>query len=180
MNGVDEYFIQWKDASNTHNSWVPYNELSHSKSKIEEYETLINSMIQKELEQESAIQAKKIKQTKNSGKPKAVTIKARRASSSQNIKHKGKCRKPKAVVEPKIIDIAQPIEIIKVKFDSSANMSLVVKWSDGQNRNMPYCDFRKSYPQELISFFESKLVFPFENEGTKKFFLNNSYPKINN
>lgn len=180
VNGVDEYFIKWKNTSNAYNSWVPYNDLTNSKAKIEEYENSINTIIEKELEKERESEPKHLKQVKKPIKTKHKTVKSSKLKLRKSVEPLRPSNNEDSINQINIqpnIGSAKPTEVIKVKFDSSANMSLIVRWSDGQNRTVPYNDFRLNYPQELIAFFESKLVFPFENEGTRKFFQNNCYPK---
>lgn len=142
--------------------------MAHVQDKINEFEeSLPKKAIKKmsENKNESIQSTTKAKYVKLKGKGKSGKIK----SSVKLSKIRAEAMRVKSYK-------SEPLKIIKIKVDSSANLSLLVKWSDGSSSSEPYSAFRQKYPQELISFFESKLVFPFENEGTRRFLLSNAYP----
>lgn len=63
----------------------------------------------------------------------------------------------------------EPDYVVKLDIHLDGKLQAQVKWINKTVTAIDYEDFKMRYPQKLIEFFESRIVFPFENSGTRKF-----------
>jgi hypothetical protein len=66
-------------------------------------------------------------------------------------------------------EMVLPSKIMKIDIKLDGKLSLIVKYSNSDIRVEDYEDFKRSFPQVVLEFFESRIVFPFDNPGTRKF-----------
>lgn len=64
---------------------------------------------------------------------------------------------------------AFPSNVMKLDLHLNGKLTAQVKWENDDISSVNYENFKKRYPIKLLDFFESRIIFPFDNEGTKKF-----------
>lgn len=62
-----------------------------------------------------------------------------------------------------------PDYVIKFDIHLNGNLSVLVKWENNSTSSVDYEGFKLRYPQKLLEFYESRIIFPFENSGTRKY-----------
>lgn len=62
-----------------------------------------------------------------------------------------------------------PLYVEKLDIQLDGKLLAYVKYSNSEKKLVDYEDFKTIFPQKMLEFFESRIVFPFDNSGTKKF-----------
>ena len=182
-NGRIEYLVKWKDYPPKFDSWEPRQSLKDAWDMIDEYDKNQGKHIKKENKKK-----KPLKKLKSLGKvkEKEESINSERAvrskSRSKESKNEGNDKNDKIEKIDKcyknIISIVNeeqenhgklPNTVLKLDIHQDGKLSALVKFNNGSTGLIGYNEFKSNYPQKMLEFYESRIVFPFENTGTKRF-----------
>lgn len=62
-----------------------------------------------------------------------------------------------------------PQYVIQIDVLLDGRLTVLVRWESKETSSVIYDNFKRRYPQKLLDFYESRIIFPFENTGTKIF-----------
>ena len=75
---------------------------------------------------------------------------------------------------------SDPEFVVKLNIDLNGKMSALVKFEDVGMITVDYEEFKQRFPKQLLDFYESRILFPFENDGTRKYVEQHKPKSINN
>lgn len=67
--------------------------------------------------------------------------------------------------------IVLPSQILKMDIKLDGKMNVVVKYNNSDVKIEDYDCFKRRFPQIVLDFYEKRIVFPFDNPGTRKFHM---------
>ena len=191
------YLVKWKDYPKSFNSWEPYNNLKAAWDLIEEYEKKIRrSKKAKKLiklkESNSSTSSLSENSNNNIDEPDVdddkkciieddikteeeskISSDSEMTSSFRNNKEKIK-KKFESIYQNLLHTIddesySLPSHVLKIDVKLNGKLNVLVRYKNKETKSIDYDDFKKLYPQIVLDLFESRIVFPFENSGTRKF-----------
>lgn len=184
-NGDRQYLIKWKDYPNNFNSWEPYNNLKEAWDMIEEYEKKRRLKLKrKEIRMESKGNNKKAKKANernhllNNQRTSQRETKEEKidklhnnflALMDQNSSNTKVSNSNLNINENISKQSNLPLYVDKLEIQLDGKLSALVKYNNSEKKLVDYEDFKLLFPQKMLEFFESRIVFPFDNSGTKKF-----------
>ncbi len=194
LNGRTEYYVKWKDYPASYNSWEPRPTLKQAWDMVDEYDKKADKLIKNELKKQKPI--KKIKNLEKESKKedstnseRAVRSKSRSKYSTKNDGNEKKIEKLEKIDKcyKNIMSIVNdeqenhgklPNTVLKLDIHQDGKLSALVKFNNGSTGLIGYEEFKSNYPQKMLEFYESRIVFPFENLGTKRFHEVHKKPSI--
>lgn len=184
-NGDRQYLIKWKDYPNNFNSWEPYNNLKEAWDMIEEFEKKRRLKLKrKEIRMESKGNNKKAKKANernhllNNQRTSQRETKEEKidklhnnflALMDQNSSNTKVSNSNLNINENISKQSNLPLYVDKLEIQLDGKLSALVKYNNSEKKLVDYEDFKLLFPQKMLEFFESRIVFPFDNSGTKKF-----------
>ena len=191
-NGRIEYLVKWKDYPESFDSWEPRQNLKDVWDMVDEYDKNQGKLIKKETKKKKLLKkiknVEKVKAKEATNSERAVRSKSRIKESknegdeikNDKIDKIDKCYK-------NIISIANeehenhgklPNTVLKLDIHQDGKLSALVKFNNGSTGLIGYNEFKSNYPQKMLEFYESRIVFPFDNPGTKRFHENHKKHSI--
>ena len=178
INNEKYYFVSWRDFNSSFNSWEPSKSLQKVKDLLLKYD------------KENPLKVKSDQELKSVNKPKSK-VKSNHKKSNLILK---KPKKSKSVSVNNIVNtghevsdtnqdfkttdvILKPICILKLDIYLDGKLYALVKWENSTISTINYEFIKCNYPSLLIDFYESRIVFPYENKGTAIF---KNKHKVNN
>ena len=181
--------IKWKDYPKNFNSWEPYNNLKEAWDMIDEFEkkrrlklkrkllkvkdNKINNKKQKKINERANHQSERSERVSNREAKEQKIDKLHNnflALMDKNNTNSKVSNQSSSITE----NISKqnnylPLYVEKLDIQLDGKLSALVKYNNSDKKLVDYEDFKKLFPQKMLEFFESRIVFPFDNSGTKKF-----------
>lgn len=186
------YLIKWRDYPSQFNSWEPKNNLKQAWDLIDDYEReIVSKRATSYSKLKKANKPLKLAHTKK--KKDEISSESSISDSNESLESNeedsngsSECveeveREYKDLVplnsqKNLSVNIKQtevyptlPLKVMKLDIHLNGKLSAQIKWENGEVSSVNYENFKLRYPTKLLDFFESRIIFPFDNEGTKKF-----------
>ena len=160
------YLVSWRDFNSSYNSWEPSKSLDKVKDLLQKYDKA------------NPIPLKSVKLLKSKRKPSHVSKKVSQPKAKtkcKDIYSKNKSKmnitknnaKDKTIIGQNYTSVLlKPKCILKLDIYLNGNLYALVEWENSSISTINYDFLKHNYPSKLIEFYESRITFPFENNGT--------------
>lgn len=193
QKGIRYYLIKWRDYPSRFNSWEPKKNLKEAWDLIEDYDRELakkkvalkkikihSDSSNKPLKGRAQSKYKKNEDSSNSNTSSSFLESKNQdhaSSWSSELKRQGTNEKKVSTCHKSlVVNLNQvenypalPINVMKLDIHLNGKLSAQIKWENEEISSVNYENFKMRFPIKLLDFFESRIIFPFDNEGTKRY-----------